>query len=381
MKQIVILASVELGVCNAPAIHILSVAKKLSSIGYEIKLIAPKPKGELPIEIMPSEFSVEYTPDLTRIGLMNSFNSLVQFAAIWRHRKTQVIYLRSSPFSFFLCIAARLFGYRKLIIETNGWMLDEVEQIGYSKWLARFFGWLQVKEAQKADKIRVVTKGLKDLFVENKIDEKRIVIIGNGSDMQQFCLLDKRKCRKQLKLKQERIYFIFVGNLWPANDLKTMFSAIAILREQGMDAHCLVLGEGISSNKFKEDAKRAAVDDFCLFTGMVTPEKVNEYLNAADVAILPSDVTYYGKVGRSPLKMGNYLATGKPVVATSLPGIDLLKNQEWLFICPASDPEKMAQQMNKAYSKMSPQLAKQARSYAEANYSWHEIARKIGTLF
>lgn len=381
MKQLVIIGSVELGDYNAPSIHILTVAAELAKFGHEVTLIAPQPGGDMPVDVVSQGVIFDQTVDLTNWRLINSLNSLVQFSALWRNRKKRNLYIRSAPLSILLIFAAKIFGYRRLVVETNGWFRDEVEQIGYPQWLARLIGWFQIVEARQADKIRVVTTGLKDLFIASGIDANRIAVIGNGSSSDLFNRLDRAKCRDALNLKAKVPYFIFVGNLWAANDLPTMFKAIAVLRAQGLDAHCLVVGSGTCEAQFINAAKQAGIFDTCQFTGMVSPEQVNLYLNAADVAVLPSNVTYYGKVGRSPLKLGNYAATGKPVVATSLPGIDDLADEPWIFICPPRDVEAMASQLKVAYENSGEDLAEKASSFALKNYSWKKISSEISQLF
>lgn len=79
--------------------------------------------------------------------------------------------------------------------------------------------------------------------------------------------------------------------------------------------------------------------------GFQPHEKMPQYLAMADVLVLPTSGQYHiGKYESSPLKLFEYMASGKPIVASRLPAVcDIVDESHVHFV----DPDK-AQELGKA---------------------------------
>jgi glycosyltransferase involved in cell wall biosynthesis len=103
------------------------------------------------------------------------------------------------------------------------------------------------------------------------------------------------------------------------------------------------------------------------------------WLKAADVLILPNSAREkISQFYTSPLKLFEYLAAGKPIVASDLPSIREILNENNSILVKPDNPESLAKGINLALQKpdFSVKIAKQARQEVK-EYSWQKRAQKI----
>lgn len=109
------------------------------------------------------------------------------------------------------------------------------------------------------------------------------------------------------------------------------------------------------------------------FLGMKSRERVPAYINAFDACLMPFSKSVVGK-GLMPLKMFEYLAMGKPVIATRAPALESLKDILYL----ADDTKTFVEQVNRALEESDITLVWKRRDQAET-YSWPARIRKYDT--
>lgn len=108
-------------------------------------------------------------------------------------------------------------------------------------------------------------------------------------------------------------------------------------------------------------------------------ERVLIYLQAADVLVLPNSArerisAYY----TSPLKLFEYMAAGRPIVASDLPSLREILNESNSFLVQADSPESFARGIKRVLA--NPVLAAKISAQALAdvkNYTWPKRARAI----
>lgn len=84
------------------------------------------------------------------------------------------------------------------------------------------------------------------------------------------------------------------------------------------------------------------------FLGTVSKESVRDLLAAADCLAMPKR-NHPGNEAASPIKLGEYLASGRPVVASRVCGIDRwLEDGRSVILCRPDDPSDLARALNEA---------------------------------
>ena len=105
-------------------------------------------------------------------------------------------------------------------------------------------------------------------------------------------------------------------------------------------------------------------------------ESLRSYLKVMDVGLVPYGATEFNKYS-FPLKTLEYLAAGRPVVATSLPAVRSLDTE---LVTLADDPAAFAAAvLREAGSARAPELVRRRRAFA-LRHSWGERAAQLSTL-
>jgi len=90
--------------------------------------------------------------------------------------------------------------------------------------------------------------------------------------------------------------------------------------------HCkfLIIGDGMLREEFEEEVNRIGLSSYFVFTGMIDYPQVPWYINLADICVLFKRSL---KSGYSPIKLYEYMACGKPIVATRVKGLEFIETE------------------------------------------------------
>jgi len=376
-NKLVIAASINISDRNAPAVHLLSLAKHLQLRGHRVVLIVPEYEGTLPVDLPENSVVLETTKRLRLPAIPNSLGVVMQLRALWRHRQCGTLYLRSGTLTLVLALAAKSFGYKRLVLEVNGWLADELKVRGHSRLLTSLVEKMQFAEMSLANSVRVVTSGLKDLLVSGSVNEQKIQVIGNGTDIDTFRPLDRAECRSLFNLRKNTKYLIFAGNLAEWQDLTTVFEAMPIILERGYNVELLILGDGREKNRFYEEVERVGITQSVQFLGAKPLETLNQYLNAADIGLAPFRKARNARIGLSPLKIRDYAAAGLPVITSNLPGLDTFQQESWITLVEPENARAFADAIIRWLDDPDEQRRLTARAYAVQNFSWADVVQQL----
>ncbi len=375
-EDLVFATTTDLAAFNASSLHFLSLAKAMHERGCQVHIVAPRVSAPLFLA-MPTGVQITFTPSVDRVRLPRACGIPMMVPALRRLDVNQGLYVRSGIGTLALVRAARALGFRRIIVESNGWFEDDLAVLGKSKPWQALARRLQVAEARSADELRVVTRGLGSLFEANGIASAKIRHIGNGTDLDVFRPGDRAASRHALAVPLDAEVLVFVGNLWPAIDLPVVFEAMALLAATRPKLQILIVGDGVSRGQFEARGARNDVR----WLGSLPPRRASEVIAAADVAIAPFVSARNARIGLSPLKLYDYASAGRVVVATELPGIVDLEPQPWLHLAKAHDGADYARAITDALDgdRQTAELA--ARAFAERNFGWETVARRVAELF
>ncbi len=146
----------------------------------------------------------------------------------------------------------------------------------------------------------------------------RCHVIKNGVDPERFRPIPPAEARNALGLNPTRPTIAFVGGFFPWHGLETLIRALPAVREAVPDVCLLLVGDGQMRAPLQEAAGRLGIGGHCLFPGRVALDAVPLWIGAADVCVVLNNPTrsYAG----DSMKLWEYLACARPVVATAGPG-------------------------------------------------------------
>ena len=232
-----------------------------------------------------------------------------------------------------------------------------------------------------SDRIVSVTDKLKDELVRlYGISGDKIIVINNGANTNLFKPLNQKQVKKELGLEETKKYVCFVGHLAAWQGVEFLIRAAPLILKKYSNVHFLIVGDGVMKDKLMETASKLGLSDKFTFTGRIPYEHVPMYMNAADICVAPFIKERNSKIGLSALKTYEYLACGKPIVASSISGVkDLIEASEGGIAVTPENPEELASAIMRLLSDENSRtlMGKKGRNYVVKNHSWEGVAKKI----
>lgn len=330
---------------------------------------------------------------------VNYFRSLI---SILISETFDVLYTRNPNFGFLMGIFCKS-RCKKMVYELNGIPEDEKSlemtkceegkscragknsgfplSKSYSSAHARLKLFILKKALGFSDRIIAVTPGIKaNLEKFYSIPGEKIVVVSNGANTSLFKPLEQETCRKELDLNPEIPYVCFVGNLAPWQGIEYLVKASPSILSRFPECRFLIVGDGIMKNELIKLSGELGVEDKFIFTGVVAYECVPLYINASDACVAPFILARNAKIGLSPLKLYEYMACGKPVVASNISGVsDALETSEGGIPVLPENPEALAEAILKLLGNpdLRMKLGSKGLSYVTENYSWYSVAKQV----
>jgi len=129
----------------------------------------------------------------------------------------------------------------------------------------------------------------------------------------------------------------YVGAFADWHGLSALVSAAGeVVHEVGLDVHLLLVGDSPSWLRLRDLARQAGLDGRIAMPGSVAHDQVPHHLAAMDLCVLPQANWYM-----SPIKLFEYGAMGKAVIAPRTPGVQelMVDGEDGLLVTPGSADE------------------------------------------
>ena len=136
---------------------------------------------------------------------------------------------------------------------------------------------------------------------------------------------------------------------------------------------------GGTAEDIKEFKKEAEGLDNVLILGHKPHREIPYFLKAADVLVLPNKTgERLSEKYTSPLKLFEYMASGRPLVASDLSSLREILSEETAILVKSNDPRALAEGLRRALMDMelAESMAKRALDMVQ-QYSWHRRATSI----
>jgi glycosyltransferase involved in cell wall biosynthesis len=240
---------------------------------------------------------------------------------------------------------------------------------------------LETSVLRSAGHVVAVSSILRRWVIDAGVPPDRVTVLSNGVDPERFRPeRDERDAvRGRLGLANRPVVG-FVGTLKPWHDVATLLRAMDLVAPGEAPPHLLIVGDGPERTRLEDLAWNLGSSHAVTFTGGVPHERITEYVGALDVAVLPygADGDYF-----SPLKLFEYLAAERPVVAAAVGDIGhCVRNGETGLTYTPGDPTSLAEAIS-ALLRDHPwagTLARKGRDHVRAYHTWEGNAREVVRL-
>ena len=296
--------------------------------------------------------------------------------------KPDLLYQRHTAFNVTGALLARLLTI-PLVLEFNSSEVWKGQHWGG----LRLFGVARLVERinlRAADLVVVVSRALRDQLVDQGlVDPTRILVNPNGVDPERFRPdLGGARVRTRLGLQSSTVVG-FSGTFGVWHGIPTLVAAMPRVLAARREVRFLLVGDGPLRPLVDEAVREHGLEGRVVLTGQVPLAEMPEYLAACDVLVSPQGRQVDGgEFFGSPTKLYEYMAAGRPIVASRVGQIgEALADGDTALLVPPDDPEALADAILRLVDDvcLRSRLAAAARCQAEREHTWRGNAERLLT--
>ena len=225
----------------------------------------------------------------------------------------------------------------------------------------------------RVDKVIAVSSPLADKLRELGLSEDRIARVANGVNLTTFERRDEQTPFAN--------HIVWVGRMSPVKGLIHLMKVLPEIIATFPQTMLTLVGDGPLRTELEQLAVDLGVRKHIDFIGFATHEEVANYLQAANLFVLPS------LSEGLPLVILEAMSTELPVVATAVGGTDELvltahSGQTGILI-PAEDVSALREAIVFMFDHPDEarQMGRNGRSLVEKNYTWTAVAKQTTSLY
>lgn len=375
-KKLTYIANIRMPTEKAHGVQIINMCRAFADLGYAVELLVSDRPTAITLDV-DKYYGVSLenititklrTLDLVAYGKVGFWVQAMSFA--WQARRhvtknrSDVIYSRDE--------------YSLFLLPKEYALVYEVH--------ARRVNWLLRKVWQKVSKVVVITKFLKDWLGDEGVSMDKIFVAHDGVVPQKFEVpgIASEAIRNELGIPLDVPVVGYIGKthtMGMSKGIEDMVIAFANMRKKITKAVLLIVGV---DDEFKEGVEKICLDnnletDAYRIVGHVPPVTVPAYMSAATVLLMYYPNNDHYKYYMSPLKLFEYMAMGKPIVASRLPSVEeVLVDDFSARLVEPENPEALSDALIEVLSDgtVSWRLGNAARSEVQ-KYTWERRAQLI----
>jgi glycosyltransferase involved in cell wall biosynthesis len=375
------------------SVHVRALVGALTGLGVDVRVLTTRPgpvDGPAPAApVVVKETGPAWRRLAGRIAaacrggvpMERAILRLLDNVAIYREARRQarawhpdVIYER-----YALTAVAGSFVARRLriphIVEVNAPLADEEERyrgLRFGAVARTAERWL----LRRADRVVVVSDSLAEHSRRLGVRPERIAVLPNAVDSRLFHPgRDGARVRQALGLNGDFVVG-FTGTLKPWHGVHHLLGAVAQAVPSVPGIGVLVVGDGPMRSQLEGLAHRLGIEARVRFTGHVPHDAVGDYIAACDVLVAP-----YGTMEDhwfSPLKVAEYLAVGRPVVASAVGQLQGLEGSPCgTLLVPPGDEGALAAALRQLARDPARRAALARDAAVSATWTWTRLAARV----
>lgn len=168
----------------------------------------------------------------------------------------------------------------------------------------------------------VISINQKLLELSEELGAKNTILIDAGIDLDDFDPnLDDSNIRAEYNIAKDDTVLFFMGWIYEFAGMKELAIELGKNKDKYSNMKILIVGDGDAYDKMVAIKEEYDLGDQLILTGRQPYERIPEFLASADFCLLPAYIDEEIMQDIVPIKLYEYLAMEKVVIATELPGI------------------------------------------------------------
>lgn len=280
------------------------------------------------------------------------------------------------------------FAYIKFIVRVLFYCLKNRADVYYSRddsivSILSFFGIKAVWEAhgwkdsffirhflKNIEKVIVITNAAKKRFIESGVPEQKMLVAPDGIDEPLLnTRIDKISARKKLGLSDQGIFAFYIGGLEEWKGFRTLLQCADTLANQ----HITIVVVGGIIRELQKEFPNVLFLDFIPYKELATVQA------AADILVIPNSAkSIVSTEYTSPLKLFAHMASCRPIVASDLPSLREILDEEIAYFFEPDNPESLAKTIENVLAHPEEANKKAETALVKAReYTWGRRAGRI----
>jgi len=246
------------------------------------------------------------------------------------------------------CIALRL--AKKARIPFVYYVIDELHRLVPEAVLRPLAKWIERSNMNASTIVVSINEALREYTIQMGAHPDKTSVVRAGIDFGLYNIgIDSRELRKELGIQEGEVVLFFMGWLYGFSGLKEV--ALHLAREPMKYGRIklLIIGKGELWDTIERIRMNNHLENKIVLLDWKPYNEVPGYIAASDICILPA---YNNQVMKNivPIKMYEYMASQKPVIATRLPGLvkEFGENNGVLYVDKPEEVLKLAEELEES---------------------------------
>jgi glycosyltransferase involved in cell wall biosynthesis len=255
---------------------------------------------------------------------------------IYKNKPFQIIHGANPPDHLFvLALFYKLLGVKYIFDHHD--LTPELYLAKFSKnkdIIYRLLNWLEKLSCKLADAVVSSNNSYKRIVIKKHlINPQKVFVVRNDPKPENFTVRETIP-----QDDSSKINLLFLGSIGPQDGIDILLKALHYLvyKLEKRNFICRVVGGGESLAMAKDLAKTLKLESFLDFKGLILGrENVAKYLHTADICLEPAPDNAVNRHSTF-IKIMEYMATGKPIVAFNLTETRYSTNNSAVLIEPGN---------------------------------------------
>ncbi len=357
---------------EANSIHVMKMSQAFCQLGHTVELIAKDKPSPLVVENLWDHYGISEKFPINRLkvsGFAREYDYGARAAYYAMRKPVDLVYSRNILAAGLLSLAGK-----PTISEIHSENTGLVNNTGFA----------MLRSGRGLRKLVVITRGLSEHLFARGINpslKEKLLICPDGVDLERFeNLPDSHGLKDQLGVPDGNFVIGYSGHLYEGRGIELILD---LARKFSEDTVMIMGGDQQEVIRYKEFTRQQNLRNV-IFTGFIANAILPGYLSLCDVLLMPYQRKVITSRGSntvswmSPLKMFEYMASGKVILSSDLPVLHEVLNERNCLFCNPDDTQSWINAIS--YAKDNPEksrkLAAQARIDVE-KYTWKERAKRI----
>ncbi|MCB0187249.1 MAG: glycosyltransferase family 4 protein, partial [Caldilineaceae bacterium] len=304
-------------------------AEALHEAGYQVTVACPQPAGGRWREVTPSGIVLYQFP--APIGGHGALGYLWEYSyttlmflllalLIWCREGFDILHAHNPPDTLFVVpLLFKPFGVR--FVYDHHDLAPEIFALRFGArrgaWLHKILLLLERITCRLADQVIATNQSYRAIELErDHVPAGHVTIVRNGPDLNRLHLVPPDPMLRQ----RARTILCYVGIMGPQDGVDYLLRALheLVYTCNRRDIFCVCIGKGDTIPALRALAQELRIEPYLWFTGWIPDADLLCYLSTADIGLDPDPSNPFNDRS-TMIKMMEYMAMGKPIVAFDLP--------------------------------------------------------------